>query len=725
DPAPKFFALIVGINDYPEIKPLKGAVPDAQAVAEYLREYLDIPDDHIAEIYNEKATRAGIIQAFRNLCDDERIEKDDAILIFYAGHGGEVEAPEGWETDGQKIQGLIPYDVRTLDITGRIVEIIPDRTVGSLLEDLAEAKGDNITVIFDCCHSASGTRASEDPQARLVDSKDLPPLSSDTDKYIIRQPDPSTRAAVIPAGFAHRGLRSHVLLAACMATEVAWEREGRGEFTSAILSILKNTAVDKMTYTELKDSLPKMIQQNPQCEGENKTRILFNNKLAGASPIMTRVEIDEDIIKLHAGFAQGVTKGARFDIYQHHLNDPMSNPCLATLEVTAVLNFHSVLTATGDLPQIQNPAYARQVSPGRGHEIKVYVFPALQEKLQGDPEWRDKFLSDDSSFVARPTFDISEADLSLDLRSDNRVTYDTHNKISNEHGITRLPETTRVDVKQILAALQSAAAWDWHVGRTNPDSPFKDDVRIEVFRVKEDLTKWNPDGRRPLIPAGENLNTNGVAEIFVDPTHYYGYRIVNDTALDLYPYLFYFDASKLSIEHYYLGPLPGSGRMDVPLRQKGYMSVGFGSSGVVPFAYCLGEDQKFDVGIIKLFVTTSSVNFGLLEQESPFEEGGRGNERKVIVRSRLASVQQWDTQSMALVQRSMLPEPKVPEPELEPASAPKPDSKVPSAPIPIVQPAAAQLEGVLNGRYGLWVVFPAALALSCVPFVVFYLFIMS
>ncbi|KAG8732511.1 hypothetical protein FRC10_000886, partial [Ceratobasidium sp. 414] len=144
DPAPNFFALIVGVNDYPEIKPLKGAVPDARAMAEYLREYLDIPSDHITEMYNENATRAAIIQAFRNLRDDERIGKDDAILIFYTGHGSEVEAPAGWVTDNQRIQGLVPYDVKTLDVNGRLIEILPYRTIGSLLDDLAERKGDNI-----------------------------------------------------------------------------------------------------------------------------------------------------------------------------------------------------------------------------------------------------------------------------------------------------------------------------------------------------------------------------------------------------------------------------------------------------------------------------------------------------------------------------------------------------------------------------------------------------
>ncbi|KAG9123527.1 hypothetical protein FRC07_014827 [Ceratobasidium sp. 392] len=611
--------------------------------------------------------RAGIIRAFRNLRNDTRIEKDDAILIFYAGHGCEIKAPEVWETDSQKVQALVPYDADTLDDVGKPVDVIPDRTVGALLTDIAAAKGDNVTVIFDCCHSASGTRGMN-PEARVVALKHSL-ISSTIDQDIIR----GHRSSSIPSGFAHAGLRSHVLLAACMATEIAWEREGQGAFTSAILSILKGRGLDHLTYTELIGALPTLQQQNPQCEGEYKNRVIFNNQLAGASPAMTRVEIGDGFIKLHAGFAQGITHGARFGIYQHHLNNSTSNPCMTTLEVAAIKDFYSYLTGpeAEKLSTIQNPAYACQTGAGQEHDIKVYVSPTLHQQLTAHvdyDEWQRKFLSDHSSFIARPTTSLSDADLSLDVDSDGRVSFDTHNKICNKHGIHRLPHTSPVDVKQLLDVLTSAATWNWHVGRTNPETPFKDKVRIEMFRVKEDVTQWNEDGD---TRSSRSKKTS---------------TIVNDISRDLYPYLFYFDANKLSIEHYYLGPLPSASVAEIPLNKGGYMSIGYGSSGVIPFQYCLDEGQKFDMGIIKLFVTTSPVYFGLLEQESPFEEGGRGNERRAIVKSRMVKMELWGTQSMVLLQRDTLIELGSP-------------------------PAQATV--------------PAALAFSCVPFVVFYFFILS
>lgn len=59
------------------------------------------------------------------------------------------------------------------------------------------------------------------------------------------------RAGIIPHGLAYHGLRSHVLLAACGEKELAYEYEGRGQFTTALLTTLKTSAVNDLTYTEV------------------------------------------------------------------------------------------------------------------------------------------------------------------------------------------------------------------------------------------------------------------------------------------------------------------------------------------------------------------------------------------------------------------------------------------------------------------------------------------
>lgn len=59
------------------------------------------------------------------------------------------------------------------------------------------------------------------------------------------------RHAEIAPGFLQRGLRSHVLLAACASTELAMEHQQRGVFTVALLRALAAVGQQKVTYREL------------------------------------------------------------------------------------------------------------------------------------------------------------------------------------------------------------------------------------------------------------------------------------------------------------------------------------------------------------------------------------------------------------------------------------------------------------------------------------------
>lgn len=142
------FALIIGINKYQwkeDFGPLRGAVPDGQAFQDYLMKRLRVPKDQISTLFDEKATRSAIIQAFRDLSEDGRINTGDPIFIFYAGHGSQKRPPRDWNEPNAKIEVIIPYDC-TSDKTPApgYVPPIPDRTIGALIDEIAKKKGDNI-----------------------------------------------------------------------------------------------------------------------------------------------------------------------------------------------------------------------------------------------------------------------------------------------------------------------------------------------------------------------------------------------------------------------------------------------------------------------------------------------------------------------------------------------------------------------------------------------------
>ena len=86
---PRLFALVIGINGYKELRPtLSGAVADADATIEYLSSKTSA--SRIIILKDEQATRKAIIEAFKFLNRSKDIEKNDPIVIYFAGHGGEA-----------------------------------------------------------------------------------------------------------------------------------------------------------------------------------------------------------------------------------------------------------------------------------------------------------------------------------------------------------------------------------------------------------------------------------------------------------------------------------------------------------------------------------------------------------------------------------------------------------------------------------------------------------
>jgi hypothetical protein len=151
DPSAPLFALLIGINDYRsnEWPDLLGGIQDAEAMQDYLENVMRIPPSRIRALHGENATRSAIIHELRSLKSNSQINHGDPILIFFAGHGDSTDAPPGWETEDNEIQLLVPFDGDSSGDDGQITFSIPDRTLGTLIEDIAREKGDNIVSILE------------------------------------------------------------------------------------------------------------------------------------------------------------------------------------------------------------------------------------------------------------------------------------------------------------------------------------------------------------------------------------------------------------------------------------------------------------------------------------------------------------------------------------------------------------------------------------------------
>lgn len=115
---------------------------DAKAIRDFLIDKLGVDKRNIRMLEDSEATRQNIIHAFVSLQTNRDIRKGDAILIYYAGHGQEVEVSDQWPTeDGWNIvQSIVPQDFAS---NGN-AHVIPDRTIGCLINNIMVEKGDNI-----------------------------------------------------------------------------------------------------------------------------------------------------------------------------------------------------------------------------------------------------------------------------------------------------------------------------------------------------------------------------------------------------------------------------------------------------------------------------------------------------------------------------------------------------------------------------------------------------
>ncbi|KAJ7794699.1 caspase domain-containing protein [Mycena olivaceomarginata] len=236
--AQQIFAIVVGIDQYKskEISNLQGCVRDAASMQEMLSHYS--PDAQISSITDAEATRAGILQAFEDhLLNNPCLKRNDAIVVYFAGKGRRLPAPDG--ASGRDMDILVPYDY------GENVPGISDIMIHSLLSDLAQNKGTNITFILDASFSFYPSHVSATGLG-------------DATQY---------------TGFFSDAHPSYVLLAACQQHQLAYESPDGGAFTHELVKLMRQKRL--ATYRELANAL-RFEGQDSFCAGLHADRILFS-----------------------------------------------------------------------------------------------------------------------------------------------------------------------------------------------------------------------------------------------------------------------------------------------------------------------------------------------------------------------------------------------------------------------------------------------------------------
>ncbi|KZT05710.1 uncharacterized protein LAESUDRAFT_637228, partial [Laetiporus sulphureus 93-53] len=152
------WAVLIGIDDYEHASRLNGAVKDALDVRDYLLGSLHVPQEHIRTLTNGDATRKRILDTlYTFLRDNDNIERGDAVLVYFAGHGTTYPSPST-ECPSETVEAILPRDRGSSRFpTGKRTPDISDREIQLFMGELRDAKSENITVILDCCFSAGSS----------------------------------------------------------------------------------------------------------------------------------------------------------------------------------------------------------------------------------------------------------------------------------------------------------------------------------------------------------------------------------------------------------------------------------------------------------------------------------------------------------------------------------------------------------------------------------------
>ena len=324
---------------------------------------------------------------------------------------------------------------------------------------------------------------------------------------------------------------------------------------------------------------------------------------------------------LDAGLVAGVSEGAEFTIYAN-FDRSFKNP-LGILIVDKLRPFSTDLNLPpGALDfTLEQPSIALQTKIGQRKDLQLYVpsdddFGAGYDALSKLLERNDL---ESVNFVDKP----EDADFELAMKN-NHIIFLYRDKRITQHGLTQLYADVIPTPEELAPVLKSAAYFYWKLNRTNNNFEINNNVQVELHRLLPPKIQTLKDISESLVPIGPNLYKDGIMNVVADTNLNipYGFKLTNNTSYDLYPYLFYFDLSDLSVVSYYETPSTAKRyTLDVPLpKNGGALTIGYGTGGAPAQTFYLRTGQNLDIGFLKIFLCTEPVDLSTIAQSSPFEK---------------------------------------------------------------------------------------------------------
>ncbi|MGA3372418.1 MAG: polysaccharide deacetylase family protein [Terracidiphilus sp.] len=137
------WAAIIGIDDYLNWQKLQYAANDAAGVKDLLIQKYNFKPDHVFTLLNGQATRKNILSLLGDkLGDTTMVQREDRVLVFYAGHGATRKL-----ASGRELGYIIPVDADLTDMEGTAISM-------TNFQDISEAiPAKHVLFVMDSCYS--------------------------------------------------------------------------------------------------------------------------------------------------------------------------------------------------------------------------------------------------------------------------------------------------------------------------------------------------------------------------------------------------------------------------------------------------------------------------------------------------------------------------------------------------------------------------------------------
>ncbi|MDN5788645.1 caspase family protein, partial [Pseudorhodobacter sp.] len=328
------YALLIGANDYESLAPqywLKGPSNDVKLVQTYLTTAAPVPFavENVAVLSDgvDGATRptlGAIRTAFADLT--AKVEPGDFVYLHFSGHGTQAPAlnPDE-ELDGLD-EMFLPVDIGPWsDTSGTVENGLVDDEIGQML-DAIRAKGADVWVVFDACHSGTATRGAPDGDEEVRTRQLAPevlgvPMAAMDAAQSRAIPNPNPRAhAPAPVMSSGKG-GSLVAFFAAQTDEVTPEKRlpkgdpdriPQGVFTYTLFETLAE--FPQASYGQIgqevlrKYSVKNLARTTPMFEGD-LDRVVFSGQ-PGARVAQWPATHTESGLTIAAGSLHGLSEGA-------------------------------------------------------------------------------------------------------------------------------------------------------------------------------------------------------------------------------------------------------------------------------------------------------------------------------------------------------------------------------------------------------------------------------